>query len=187
MELVVGGAGKERSTGLAMIIAVVNGKGGTGKTSVAVNLAISMRDIQLLDCDVEGPNAHIFLKPRIIRQEPVYRLVLSIKEERCDYCGKCAALCQYHAILVAPKKVLVFPELCRGCGACILACPQGAIVEGRSKIGTVKEGYSDDLRIVFGELEVGEPMASPLIREVKRRMDESRDAILDAPPGLVAQ
>jgi MinD superfamily P-loop ATPase len=166
-----------------MIIAVASGKGGTGKTSVAVNLAISMKGVQLLDCDVEGPNAHIFLKPRIIRQEPVYRLVPSIKEERCDYCGKCAALCQYHAILVAPKKVLVFPELCRGCGACILACPQGAIVEGRNKIGTVKEGYSGDLRIVFGELEVGEPMASPLIREVKKHMDESKDAILDAPPG----
>ena len=166
-----------------MIVAVASGKGGTGKTSLAVNLAISIENAQLLDCDVEEPNAHLLLNPKIIRQEPVYRLVPSVNEELCDYCGKCAAFCQYNAILTVPGKILFFPELCHGCGGCILTCPKKAISEGRSRIGIIKEGFTDGLRIIFGELEVGEPMASLLVREVKRRIDKSRNVILDAPPG----
>jgi MinD superfamily P-loop ATPase len=166
-----------------VIVAVASGKGGTGKTSLAVNLAISIENAQLLDCDVEEPNAHLLLNPKIIRQEPVYRLVPSVNEELCDYCGKCAAFCQYNAILTVPGKILFFPELCHGCGGCILTCPKKAISEGRSRIGIIKEGFTDGLRIIFGELEVGEPMASLLVREVKRRIDKSRNVILDAPPG----
>lgn len=166
-----------------MIVAVASGKGGTGKTSVAVNLAVSMEKAQLLDCDVEESNAHLLLNPAITCQEPVYRLVPSVKEELCDYCGKCATFCQYNAIMVVPGKILVFPELCHGCGGCMLTCPKKAIGEGKNRIGIIKEGFIDDLRIVYGELEVGEPMAVPLIREVKKRLDKSRDVILDAPPG----
>jgi len=166
-----------------VIVAVASGKGGTGKTSLAVNLAISIENAQLLDCDVEEPNAHLLLNPKITRQEPVYRLVPSVNEELCDYCGKCAAFCQYNAILTVPGKILFFPELCHGCGGCILTCPKKAISEGRSRIGIIKEGFTDGLRIIFGELEVGEPMASLLVREVKRRIDKSRNVILDAPPG----
>jgi len=166
-----------------VIVAVASGKGGTGKTSLAVNLAISIENALLLDCDVEEPNVHLLLNPKITRQEPVYRLVPSVNEELCDYCGKCTAFCQYNAILAVPGKILVFPELCHGCGGCILACPKKAIGEGKNRIGIIKEGFADDLRIVFGELEVGEPMAVPLIREVKKRLDKSRNVILDAPPG----
>jgi MinD superfamily P-loop ATPase len=166
-----------------VIVAVASGKGGTGKTSLAVNLAISIGNAQLLDCDVEEPNAHLLLNPKITRQEPVYRLVPVVSEEICDYCGKCAAFCQYNAILAFPGKILVFPELCHGCGGCILTCPKKAISEGKNRIGIIKEGSAGDLRIVFGELEVGEPMAVPLIREVKKRLDKSRNVILDAPPG----
>jgi MinD superfamily P-loop ATPase len=166
-----------------VIVAVASGKGGTGKTSVAVNLAISIGNAQLADCDVEEPNAHLLLNPKITREEPVYRLVPFVKEELCDYCGKCADFCQYNAILVIPERILVFPELCHGCGGCVLTCPKKAIEEEKYRIGVIKEGFTRDLRIAFGELEVGEPMAGPLIREVKKHLDKSRNVILDAPPG----
>jgi len=166
-----------------MIVAVASGKGGTGKTTVAVNLAVSIGKAQLLDCDVEEPNAHLLLNPKIIREEPVYRFIPSINDGLCDRCGKCAAFCQYNAILVVPQRVLVFPEICHGCGGCALVCPKGAIIEGRHRIGRLKEGYKNGLQIVFGELEVGEPMAVPLIREVKRRIDRDGNVVLDAPPG----
>ncbi|MEM3706122.1 MAG: ATP-binding protein [Candidatus Bathyarchaeia archaeon] len=166
-----------------MIVAVASGKGGTGKTTVAVNLAVSIEKAQLLDCDVEEPNVHLLLNPKITREEPVYRLIPSINEDLCDHCGKCAAFCQYNAILVVAQKVLIFPELCHGCGGCILICPKKAISEGKHRIGCLKEGSKNGLEIVFGELEVGEPMAVPLIREVKKRMYKTKNVILDAPPG----
>ena len=166
-----------------MIISVASGKGGTGKTSVAVNIAISARNVQLLDCDVEEPNAHLLLHPEIIGEESVYTLIPSLNEELCDHCEKCANFCQYNAIFATHEIVLIFPELCHGCGGCILVCPKGAIKEGKHKIGTLKRSYKGDLELVYGELEVGEPMATPLIRQVKRLVDKSKNVILDAPPG----
>lgn len=166
-----------------MIVSVASGKGGTGKTSVAVNMAISIGNVQLLDCDVEEPNAHLLLHPEIIGEEPVYTLIPSLNEELCDHCGKCSNFCQYNAIFATHEKVLIFPELCHGCGGCILVCPKKAIKEGKHKIGTLKRGYKGDLELVYGELEVGEPMATPLIRQVKRFIDKSKNVILDAPPG----
>ena len=166
-----------------MVIAVASGKGGTGKTSVAVNLAISIGNFQLMDCDVEEPNAHLLLYPRISHKEPVYTLIPSLNEELCDHCGKCASFCQYNAIFASSEKVLIFPELCHGCGGCVLICPKKAITEGKHRIGTLKRGFAGDSELVYGELEVGEPMAVPLIREVKRHIDKSRNVILDAPPG----
>jgi len=166
-----------------LIISVASGKGGTGKTSVAVNIAISARNVQLLDCDVEEPNAHLLLHPEIIGEESVYTLIPSLNEELCDHCEKCANFCQYNAIFATHEIVLIFPELCHGCGGCILVCPKGAIKEGKHKIGTLKRSYKGDLELVYGELEVGEPMATPLIRQVKRLVDKSKNVILDAPPG----
>jgi MinD superfamily P-loop ATPase len=166
-----------------LILSVASGKGGTGKTSVAVNMAISIRNVQLLDCDVEEPNAHLLLHPKTISEEPVYTLIPCINEELCDHCGKCANFCQYNAIFVTTKKVLIFPELCHGCGGCLLVCPKGAIGEGKHRIGVLKRGYKGDLELVYGELEVSEPMATPLIRQVKRLIDKNKNVILDAPPG----
>jgi MinD superfamily P-loop ATPase len=166
-----------------LILSVASGKGGTGKTSVAVNIAISAGNVQLLDCDVEEPNAHLLLHPEIVGEEPVYTLIPSLDERLCDHCGKCSNFCQYNAIFATHEKVLIFPELCHGCGGCILVCPKGAIKEGKHRIGTLKRGYKGDLELVYGELEVGEPMATPLIRQVKRFIDKSKNVILDAPPG----
>jgi MinD superfamily P-loop ATPase len=166
-----------------MIISIASGKGGTGKTSVAVNMALSIGNVQLLDCDVEEPNAHLLLHSKISRTKPVYVLVPSVNEELCDYCGKCSKFCQYNAIFVSPEKVLLFPELCHNCGGCTLVCPKKAITEDKHKIGTLKLASASDLELVYGELEVGEPMAVPVIRGVKEHIDNSKNVILDSPPG----
>ncbi|MGQ9625267.1 MAG: 4Fe-4S binding protein, partial [Candidatus Bathycorpusculaceae bacterium] len=121
-----------------MIVSVASGKGGTGKTSVAVNMALSIRNVQLLDCDVEEPNAHLLLNPKITQIKPVYVQVPFVNEKLCDHCGKCGSFCQYNAIFVSAEKVLIFPELCHSCGGCTLVCPKKAIIEGKHKIGTLK-------------------------------------------------
>jgi len=169
--------------GIKTIISVASGKGGTGKTSVAVNMALSMGNVQLLDCDVEEPNAHLLLHPEINRVEPVYIPVPVVDEELCDRCGKCAEACQYNAIFVSSEKILIFPELCHSCGGCALVCPKKAIGEEKYRIGTLNLGSAGDLKLVYGELEIGEPMATPVIKEVKRQTEEGRDVIIDSPPG----
>jgi MinD superfamily P-loop ATPase len=166
-----------------MIVSIASGKGGTGKTSVAVNMALSIGNTQLLDCDVEEPNAHLLLHPKINRIEPVYVLIPFTNEELCDYCGKCSKFCQYNAIFVSSEKFMIFPELCHSCGGCSLVCPKKAINEDKHEIGTLKSGSALDLELVYGELKVGEPMAVPVIREVKKQIDTSRNVVLDSPPG----
>jgi MinD superfamily P-loop ATPase len=166
-----------------MIVSVASGKGGTGKTSVAVNMALSVGNVQLLDCDVEEPNAHLLLHPNIHRTEPVYTLVPFINEEVCDYCGKCAEFCQFNALFVSSEKILVFPELCSSCGGCTLVCPRKAITEKKRRIGTLKFGAVGDLALVYGELDVGEPMAVPVIKAVKKQIEKSKNVIIDAPVG----
>jgi MinD superfamily P-loop ATPase len=172
-----------------MIISIASGKGGTGKTTVAVNLALSLKNIQLLDCDVEEPNAHIFLKPRIDGEKKATILVPDVDEAKCTYCDKCREVCAYHAIAVLPgsdgKKgsVLVFPHLCHGCGACRLLCPQGAIKEVDREIGIIEIGDKGDLQFIHGRLNIGEVMSPPLIRQVKEYINATRTVIIDAPPG----
>jgi len=166
-----------------IIIAVASGKGGTGKTTVAVNMALSIEDVQLLDCDVEEPNVHILLHPKIYETKPVFISNPVISEELCDHCGKCAEFCEYNAIFVGPEKVLVFPELCHGCGGCAIVCQKKAISEEERRIGTINKGLAEGLELVYGELEVGEPMAVPVIREVKKQIRSDKNVILDSPPG----
>ena len=172
-----------------MIISIASGKGGTGKTTVAVNLALSLKNIQFLDCDVEEPNAHIFLKPRIESKNKATILVPEIDEVKCTYCGKCREVCAYHAIAVLPgsngKKgsVLVFPHLCHGCGACRLLCPQGAVKEVDREIGVIEIGAKGDMQFIHGRLNIGEAMSPPLIRQVKEYINATRTVIIDAPPG----
>jgi MinD superfamily P-loop ATPase len=168
-----------------MIISVASGKGGTGKTTVAVNLALSLPKgtVQLIDCDVEEPNSHIFLSPSIRQVTSMGIPVPRIDESKCTYCGKCAKVCEYHAMAVILKNVLVFDELCHGCGACSYLCPEKAIFEVNREIGIVQEGSANGIAFVNGVLNIGEPMASPLIRRVKERIQKEKIVILDAPPG----
>jgi len=166
-----------------MVISVASGKGGTGKTTVAVGLAIVTGRAQLLDCDVEEPNAHLFLHPRLTERTPVTILVPEVDAERCSHCGRCAEACQFHAIAVMAKQVLVFPELCHGCGACALACPEDAIREVPREVGAVESGKAGKIGFVHGRLNVGEPMATPVIRAVKAHLDSRRLTIIDAAPG----
>lgn len=166
-----------------MIITVASGKGGTGKTTVAVNLALSIGNVQLLDCDVEEPNSHILLQPRIDESKSVFTKVPVISEELCVYCGKCSKFCAYNALFVAPKTVMVFPELCHSCGGCMLVCPKDAIKEKERQIGVIKKGEANGVEIVYGELNVGEAMAVPLIKAVKNEMKSDKTVVIDAPPG----
>ncbi len=166
-----------------MIISVASGKGGTGKTTVAANLALSLENVQLLDCDVEEPNVHILLQPRINQTKPVYTKIPVISEELCDYCGKCSRFCAYNALIVAPKTAMIFPELCHNCGGCSLVCPKNAIIEKCRQIGAIRKGDAKSVAVVYGQLNVGEPMPVPLIREVKGEIKNNKTVIIDAPPG----
>ena len=166
-----------------MKIAVASGKGGTGKTSVAVNLALSLGGVQVLDCDVEEPNAHILLRPEVEETIPVELLVPKIIEDRCDYCGECARFCQYNALFVVGETAMVFPELCHSCGGCSIVCPRDAIVEEPRQIGRVLKGSAGDIDLVYGEINVGEPLSVPVISAVKKHIREGSTVILDAPPG----
>ena len=131
-----------------MIVTVASGKGGTGKTTVAVSLAQALArkqiPVSILDCDVEAPNAHLFLNPTITEHNAVQILIPQVNESLCNACGRCAEACQYHAIVVIGEKTLIFPELCHGCGSCSLVCPQNAIHEVPKSLGQIASGITPD-------------------------------------------
>ncbi len=167
-------------------LAIASGKGGTGKTTVAVSLALAARDfrpIELVDCDVEEPNAHLFLSPTTRRREAVELPVPMVDLDRCTFCGVCAKACRFGALAVVGRKILFHPELCHGCGLCALACPERAIRERPRTIGWVEEGEGRGVRFLHGILDVGEPMATPIVRRLKERTSRDRVTVLDAPPG----
>ena len=169
-------------------IAVASGKGGTGKTTVATNLAVQAargnHQVVYGDCDVEEPNGHIFLKPSISEASAFSLEVPSVVQERCTGCGRCGEVCAYSAIVVINKKVLTFPELCHSCGGCGLACPEDAIEAGSREIGVVEMGSAQEgVAFVQGRLRIGEAMSPPLIRAVKQQAADKALAIYDAPPG----
>ncbi len=167
-----------------MVISVASGKGGTGKTTVSTSLALSINSsVQFLDCDVEEPNAHLFLKPKIKHTETVSIPVPEVDEAKCDFCGKCAEICAYNAIAVLNNRVLVFSQLCHGCGGCALLCPKSAIREVNRAIGTVETGLARNVDFAHGRLNIGEAMSPPLIRAVKEHVNSNKTVIIDVPPG----
>ena len=166
-----------------MIIAVASGKGGTGKTTIAINLALNLDATQLIDCDVEEPNVNIFLKATMDAHENVTVDTPAIDVKKCDYCGKCADFCMYHALAVVPKKVLIFPELCHSCEGCALVCPRDAISWKKRAIGTIDHGTRGTVDFYQGVLNIGEAMAVPLLRSLKKKIHATTHVILDAPPG----
>ncbi len=165
-----------------MIISVASGKGGTGKTTVSTNLAYSVQPITLLDCDVEAPNAHLFLKPEINEIEKAYAIVPLVDEQKCTHCKKCMEICQFSAITVIGESVLTFPELCHSCYGCFAICPEDAIDEDKRILGHIEKGKSGDINFIKGVLKTGEAMSPPLIKKV-RENQTGKSIIIDAPPG----
>jgi len=167
-----------------MIISIASGKGGTGKTTVATNLAAVAGIAVYADCDVEEPNGHIFLQPDIEKRVTVNSLVPRVDHDRCNGCGACGEACRFNALAVLPKGVMVFDELCHSCGGCLLACPEQAIREEPRPIGEIEIGSAGVLPFIHGRLSVGEAMSPPLIRAVLEQLPtDGTPAILDAPPG----
>jgi MinD superfamily P-loop ATPase len=186
-----------RNRGKLLRIAIASGKGGTGKTTVATSLALSLvadpgqnmpgyGPPLFLDCDVEAPNAHLFLKPTFDQHQEVSNLIPQVNEEKCTGCGQCAEVCQYHAIAVLGNKTLVFPQLCHGCGSCMWICPEKAISEIQDELGILERGLTPTgIDFARGVLNIGEPMAVPIIRQLKHWAVPkfSQVVIQDAPPG----
>jgi len=172
------------------IISVAAGKGGTGKTLIATSLALALNDIcpggvQVVDCDVEEPNAHLLMQPQIAAEVPVHVLVPQVDLDACTRCGECAKACQFSAIAVIRQAVLTFPDLCAGCGLCGYVCPVSAITEVERQVGVVRYGTAVNGQVDFvtGYLNVGDQRATPVTKAVKRRIRSDRISILDAPPG----
>jgi MinD superfamily P-loop ATPase len=167
-----------------MIISVASGKGGTGKTTVSTNLALSIGSgVQLLDCDVEQPNAHLFIHPVFDRTESVTTPVPEIDMDKCTLCGKCGDICEFKAIVVVGETVLLFEELCHSCGGCMAVCPEGAITEKGRELGVLEKGHCNGVEFIHGKLKVGEAMSPPLIQKVLSYTNPAKLTIVDAPPG----
>ncbi|MEX1375918.1 MAG: ATP-binding protein [Eubacteriales bacterium] len=167
-----------------MKIAIASGKGGTGKTTISIALALAIDEkVQLLDCDVEEPNADLFLDLENTKEETVNIPIPSVDIDKCIFCGKCQEICQFNVIAVLKDNVLIFDELCHGCGGCEMICPQNAISEQDMPIGKIIASQSKSLSFTQGRLDIGRAMSPPLIRAVKRRIDDSIINIIDCPPG----
>jgi len=166
-------------------IAVASGKGGTGKTTVALALAKVLGSCVLVDCDVEAPNAYLFLDRKITGGEDVHIMVPAVDEKKCTGCAECSRVCQFNALAVLGKHVILFPELCHGCGACVLVCEPGAITEGKRLIGEMQWGNAGQMEFYDARLRIGEPMSPPLIKALKLKAagKAGRDVVLDCPPG----
>jgi len=164
-----------------MQIAILSGKGGTGKTTVSTNLA-KMLGCRYVDCDVEEPNGAIFLKPNITETKDIQIPVPIIDEEKCTGCKKCVDICQFNALALVKQNVMLFEKLCHGCGACTIICPVNAISEQGRTVGKIDIGKYESNEFLSGTLNIGEPMAGPIISHLKHLIDDS-NTIIDCSPG----
>lgn len=167
-----------------MKIAIASGKGGTGKTTVSLNLALSLSDVQLFDCDVEEPNCNLFLGFDLEKVEDVTCPVPVINQEKCNICRQCSDFCRYNALAPLPDRVLFFPSLCHGCGGCAVLCPEKAIQESQRSLGVIEKAKGRSSPEFYrGLLNIGETMTSAVIKTLKKHIDDRKIAILDSPPG----
>jgi MinD superfamily P-loop ATPase len=169
-----------------LVISVASGKGGTGKTTIAANLAwaaSSLEPVTFLDCDVEEPDSHFYLRPEWLGEEDVCIQVPVVNTSRCDGCGKCAEFCRYNALAAIKGDILVFQELCHGCGGCALACPIKCITYRERRVGVVRDGARGGIHLYQGLLDIGEPLAVPVVKRVRERKADKGLSIVDCPPG----
>ncbi len=171
------------SVEVSMRIAVLSGKGGTGKTFVSVNLAYVKGKSLYIDCDVEEPNGRLFLKPHIQKMEAVNSMIPSVDKEKCSGCRKCVEFCKFNALAYIKDKLLVFPELCHACNGCVMLCPEGALTEGSKHVGYIEHGMSQDVRVMTGILNTGEASGVPIIRQLLSTLSTEDNVIIDCPPG----
>ncbi|OQY19686.1 MAG: (4Fe-4S)-binding protein [Desulfobacteraceae bacterium 4572_35.1] len=174
-----------------MKIAIASGKGGTGKTTLSVALAQAAdKNVQLIDCDVEEPNGHIFIDAQLDKHEDVTIPIPVLDKTLCNNCGKCGEICQFNAIVTIGDKTMIFDDMCHSCGGCILVCPQQALTEQQKTIGyldsgsnTINCGQVHQLSFIKGSIKIGEAMSPPVIRAAKKKADQNQLTIIDCPPG----
>lgn len=166
-----------------MKIAILSGKGGTGKTFASVNLACVAQKSVYLDCDVEEPNGHLFFKPQNITKQETSVILPEIDNSKCDGCRKCVDFCKFNALAFVGGKVKVFEEICHSCLGCFLVCPQKAINQKSKPIGTVETGYFKDVKVVTGIMNEGQASGVPIIKDVLKESDDDCLTIIDCPPG----
>lgn len=166
-----------------MKIAVLSGKGGTGKTFVSVNLACAADTAAYIDCDVEEPNGHLFLKPNITKRFPVSVLVPKVDNNKCTACRKCVDFCVYNALALTKDKLMIFYEICHSCGGCALFCPEGALTETKREIGEISKGLSKNVTVLTGTLNTGEVSGVPIIKCLMKDLSKHKTAVIDCPPG----
>lgn len=166
-------------------LSILSGKGGTGKTTLAVNLALALENVQLLDADVEEPNDYHFISPQIgeKKAESVLRLIPEVDQQKCTACRKCVDFCEYNALAMMLDQVLVFEEICHSCGGCKIVCPENAISEKKRELGKLRHDQLAGLDFWQGELNTGEEKAVPVIEKLKTKIDKSKKVIIDSPPG----
>ncbi|HOT22196.1 MAG TPA: ATP-binding protein [Sedimentibacter sp.] len=166
-----------------MKIAVLSGKGGTGKTFVSVNLSFAVDNSNYIDCDVEEPNGHLFFKPNIIKSEKVHVKIPNINNELCNGCRRCVDFCKFNALAYIKDKVYVFDEICHSCGGCMLLCPEKAISEKDKEIGEIQEGVFNNSNIYTGILNPGEETGVSIIKKLLKITDNKPYTFIDCPPG----
>lgn len=169
-----------------MKIVVASGKGGTGKTLVSTNAVASMsknRQVELIDCDVEEPNSHLFFNTEILKEVEVKAISPKIDNDHCIGCKICSERCEFNALSVVSKQVIFFPELCHSCGGCIIFCPTEAITEGEKLLGKIEYRKTDDFEVITGRLEIGSALAPEMIEATIAKADDNKLSIIDSPPG----
>ncbi|MFA7075033.1 MAG: ATP-binding protein [Endomicrobiaceae bacterium] len=167
-----------------MRIAVLSGKGGTGKTFISVNLACSsIKESVYVDCDVEEPNGHLFFNPDVSEKNSVSVVIPEIDFNKCIKCRKCTDFCRYNALAMINDKLMIFKEVCHSCGGCIILCPQKALSEKKREIGTVETGTSENVTVISGCLHTGEVSGIPVIKKIMTKIPDNKTVIIDCPPG----